>query len=439
MRLFTRPAIGIVGQIFAILLLALLVEYGATSFLYERADQFSIRDDEANRLAEHIVLARKVVNDEPVPTRAAIAEELTTSRYLVRWQRQLPLPPFIAPSLDRMRGQIVTWEPELAGRDLKLRLKSPGRNAYITGGVTLDDGSWLYFETREPLNHLGFSLSRLLLALTPAIALIFIGGLLVRNVLRPLRQLAVTADRLGHGTVEPIAAEGPSEVRRLINAFNDMQSRIHRLISARTEALAAVGHDFRTPLARLRLRADAVRDEELRDAMLADVVEMDAMVASLLAYLGGEEDHEAPVRTDLAVICATVVEHATDLGQAAEYHGPDHLEATVRPLGLKRAIVNLVDNALHYGGNARLCLERTATQIRLRVEDDGPGIPEDQQVQVLQPFVRLDGARSRDTPGFGLGLPIVVRAVELEGGSLTLRNLPAGGLSAEIWLPVARS
>jgi signal transduction histidine kinase len=435
LRLFARPAIGIVGQIFAILLLALLVEYGATSFLYERADQFSIRDDEANRLAEHIVLARKVVNDEPAATRTAIADELTTSRYLVRWQRELPLPPFIAPSLERMRGQIVTWEPELAGRNLKLRLKSPGRNAYISGGVTLDDGSWLYFETREPLNHLSFSLSRLLFALTPAIALIVIGGLLVRNVLRPLRQLALTADRLGHGNVEPIAAEGPSEVRRLINAFNDMQARIHRLISTRTEALAAVGHDFRTPLARLRLRADAIADDELRDALLADVVEMDAMVSSLLAYLSGEEDGEAPIAIDLAVMCATVVEDATDLGRAAEYHGPDHLEAVVRPVGLKRAIVNLVENALHYGGNARLCLERTERHVRLRVEDDGPGIPEEQQAQVLQPFVRLDRARSRDTSGFGLGLPIVLRAVELEGGTLTLRNRPEGGLTAEIVLP----
>ncbi|HWK35471.1 ATP-binding protein [Sphingomonas sp.] len=428
------PVVGIIGRIFAILLLALLVEYGATTFLYERAGHFSIRDDEANRLAEHLIIARKLISEQPVERREEMAEEVTTSRYLVRWQQTVPAAPPVAPSLDRMHRQIIAWEPELAAHDLRLRLTSPGRNSYISGALALDDGSWLYFKTREPLRRWDFAISRALLALTPAIALIVLGGVLVSQVLRPLRRLAIVADQVGQGEVEVVPVQGPGEVRRVISAFNAMQDRIHRLIDDRTEALAAVGHDFRTPLARLRLRSDLIDDDDLRDSIQRDVIEMDAMVASLLAYLGGEGE-EAAAGIDVAVMCATIANDAADHDRPASYSGPDHCELTVRPLALKRAIVNLVENALHYGGNARLRLEDRGAEVAISVEDDGPGIPDDAHAKVLLPFVRLDRARSRDTSGFGLGLPIVVRAVEGEGGRLSLVNRPRGGLRVEMILP----
>jgi signal transduction histidine kinase len=429
-----RP-IGIIGRIFAIVLLALLVEFGATTFLYERASSYSIRDDEAHRLAEHLIIARKLVAEADASRRIGLADELTTSRYVVRWQPDLAAPAPVAPSLDRMYRQILAWEPGLANHDLRVRLTSPGRNSYVSGGLKLDDGSWLYFRTREPIYRLDFVFGRVLFALTPAIALIVLAGLLVSQVLRPLRHLAKVADKVGHGAVETVPEEGPGEVRRVITAFNAMQDRIHRLIDDRTQALAAVGHDFRTPLARLRLRADAIDDDELRDAMLQDVGEMGDMVTSMLDYLGGDGDSEAAVATDLAAMCATIVADAADQGRPAHYDGPDHCERIVRPTGFKRAIVNLVENALHYGGVARVSLRQEERGIVIAVADDGPGIPEDAKLSVLQPFVRLDRARSRDTSGFGLGLPIVVRAVEAEGGTLVLTNRPEGGLTAEITLP----
>ncbi|MHA6723244.1 ATP-binding protein [Sphingomonas sp. RS2018] len=437
MRLLRRLTVGIIGRIFAILLLALLVEFGATAYLYERASHFSVRDDEANRLAEHLVISRRLVAEQPLVRRATMAEELTTTRYLVRWQTERPEPPRVAPRLDDMQRQILDWEPDLAEHGLWLRLTSPGRNGFIAGGVALNDGTWLYFRTLEPLRDLDFAIGRLLMSVTPAIALIFLGGVLVSHVLRPMRRLARVADRVGHGAVETVPESGPGEVRRVIAAFNAMQDRIHRLIADRTEALAAVGHDFRTPLARLRLRADSVDDDETREAIQRDVAEMDDMVASLLAYLGGDGDSETPVRSDLAVMCETIASDAADQGRDAHYDGPDHCERLVRVSGLKRAIVNLVENALHYGGNARLYLDPTGDGIAIRVEDDGPGIPDDAAQSVLQPFVRLDNARTRDTSGFGLGLPIVVRAVEAEGGTLTLVNRGGGGLTATIHLPKA--
>ena len=156
-----------------------------------------------------------------------------------------------------------------------------------------------------------------------------------------------------------------------------MQTRIGRLIADRTQALAAVGHDLRTPLARLRLRTEDVPDGDVRTAIEQDIDEMDAMIASLLAFLGGDSDPETPVRVDVAVLCATIVDDATDRGREAIYVGPDHCDRTLRPLGFKRALVNLVDNALHYGTRVTVTLADTAGGLAIAVEDDGPGIPED--------------------------------------------------------------
>lgn len=430
-----RPTLGLIGQIFAILLLTVLIEFAASTWLYERARDVSVRDDEAHRLAEHLVIARKLVSEHPAAERPAMAADLTTNRYTIDWRGSLPPPGPVAPSLKNMYAAVIAWEPDLARSEL--RLVTQPRGGFIAGGLRLPDKSWLHFSMREPPSRIGLAVGRLVTALVPAIGLILIGGLLLRQMLRPMRRLAAAADKVGVSApqVESVPEDGPAEVRRVIVAFNAMQARIHTLIADRTEALAAVGHDFRTPLSRLRLRADQVVDDETRGAIHHDVAEMDAMVASLLAYLGGDGDAEKPVSTDLAVMCATIVDNATDLGRDASYDGPDHLETRFRALGIKRAVVNLVENALHYGGSARLSLIDDGDHVLIRIDDDGPGIPDDARATVLQPFVRLDRARSRDTSGFGLGLPIVVRAVEAEAGTLTLTNRAEGGLRAEICLP----
>lgn len=430
-----HPSLGLIGRVFAILLLAVLVEYGASTFLYERASQFSVRQDEAHRLAEHLVIASKLIEEAPIGERPAMAAELTTSRYAVGWRAVLPHAPAVAPSLDKLTRQVLDWEPGLDGRDLRLSLTSPGRDGFITGAFRLDDASWVTFRTRQPVRALDMAASRILLALTPAVALILIGGLLVRQTLRPMRDLARAADRVGHGEVEPVPERGPSEVRDVIVAFNAMQARIHTLIADRTQALAAVGHDFRTPLARLSLRADAIDEDELREAIRHDVEEMDQMVASLLAYLSGDEtDGETPVATDLAVMCATLADDVIDRGGKATYHGPDHCELTVRRVALKRALTNLVDNALHHGTRVDLRLDATPEAITIAVDDDGPGIAPENRARALEPFVRLDPARGRDTQGFGLGLAIVQRAVAAHGGAFALETAPGGGLRARITL-----
>ena len=438
MKRLVAPSVGLLGRVVAILLLTVLIEFGVSTLLYERATEFSVRDDEARRLAEHLVIGRRLLEERPAGERADMAAELTTERYALRWSPK-PVPkPTSAPELTAMRAQVTAWEPSLKDTDLRMRLVSPGRSSVVTGDLRLDDGTRLAFRTREPVTDPTIAFTRILQALVPAVALMVLGGMLIRRTLLPLRRLSEAADTVGEGgrTAAPAVPEdGPGEVRRVVVAFNRMQARIARLITDRTQALAAVGHDLRTPLARLRLRTDGIEDEEVRAAVSADIAEMDAMVASLLDFLGGDSDPEKPVRVDLAVLCATIVDDAIDREREAEYVGPDHCERVLRPLGMKRALVNLVENALHYGETLTVTLIESDAGITIRVEDDGPGIPEEQLASAIQPFVRLDPARHRDTKGFGLGLAIVVRVAAAEGGRLTLSNRPEGGLRAEVVLP----
>ena len=440
-----RPSVGLLGRIVAILLLAVTIEFAISSYLYERASHVSVRDDEARRLAEHLIVARRVLNERPSIERPEVAEELTTDRYIVSWSSSAPPRPAIAPAMDSMRRQIVDWEPSLSATDIHLRLTSPGRTSVVSGDLRLDDGSLLSFRMREGVRTLDLALGRVLLALIPAIALMLLSGALIGRILHPLRMLARAADKLGRGHGGQGAAlivpeRGPGEVRHVTRAFNRMQARIGRLIDERTRALAAVGHDLRTPLARLRLRADAIRDDEVREAIGTDIEEMEAMVSSLMAFLGGAGDVEQPELTDLAILCANLADDAVDHGRDVRYVGPDHFDCRLRRFGMKRALTNLVENALHYGEHAIITLQvDPGDDVRIRVEDDGPGIPDESLELVLEPFVRLDTARRRDTVGFGLGLSIVARVVAAEGGELTLANRPEGGLCAEIRLPHCRT
>ena len=439
-----RPSVGLLGRIVAILLLAVTIEFAISTYLYERASHVSVRDDEARRLAEHLIVARRVLNERPPIERPEVAEELTTDRYIVSWSPAAPPRPTIAPAMDSMRRQIVDWEPTLAATDIHLRLTSPGRTSVVSGDLRLDDGTLLSFRMREGVRTLDLALGRVLLALIPAIALMLLSGPLIGRTLQPLRMLARAADKLGRGQGAHapliVPERGPGEVRHVTRAFNRMQARIGRLIDERTRALAAVGHDLRTPLARLRLRADAIRDDEVREAIGTDIEEMEAMVASLLAFLGGDVDAEQPELTDLAILCANLADDAADHGRDVRYVGPDHFDCRLRRFGVKRALTNLVENALHYGDQATITLHaEPGADVRVRVEDNGPGIPEESLELVLEPFVRLDTARRRDTVGFGLGLSIVARVVAAEGGELTLANRPDGGLCAEIRFPHCRT
>jgi signal transduction histidine kinase len=304
---------------------------------------------------------------------------------------------------------------------------------------------WLHIEERALLlehghAHLaglpsGFWLH---LALT-FIAVIAVSLIAVRLVTRPIKQLAEAADAFGHDLdAPPLAETGPTETRRAAEAFNGMQARLKRLIAERSRALAAVSHDLRTPLTRLRLRAELVDDETLRAQINADIDDMQAMVEATLDYLRGLGESEAVQSIDIEALLHSLVADEQALGRAVDFAGAHVTPVTPYPgrvSALKRALTNLIDNAVKYGHAAHLTIVDAPASLHIVIEDDGPGIPEADLDRVVEPYVRLETSRSRATGGVGLGLAVARDAAKLHGGELKLENRAEGGLRATLLLP----
>lgn len=306
--------------------------------------------------------------------------------------------------------------------------------------VKLHDGSWLNvlapFEFGDSMWRPRFVLPLLLaLVLVTTVAL-----LAVRKATRPFALFAAAAERLGVDvSAPPMKENGPHEVRQAIQAFNVMQSRITRFVQDRTQMLAAISHDLKTPITRLRLRAEFMEDDEQRNKMLSDLEEMEGMIAATLAFARDDAASEPRLRLDLAVMVQGMVEDMEDLGAPCTYSGPETLVIEARPAALKRAIGNLMDNAAKYGHCARLALSQGNGEVHLTINDDGPGIPKADFERVFAPFVRLETSRSRETGGSGLGLAIARAAIRAHGGDITLANRPEGGLRVTVSLPQGES
>lgn len=259
--------------------------------------------------------------------------------------------------------------------------------------------------------------------------------LLVRCLTGPLRRLAQAADRIGCGTIIAVPQDGPEEVRRVARALDAMQARMTRLVNDRTQALAAVSHDLQTPITRMRLRAGFLEDADTQVRMAADLDEMEGMIAATLAYLQGEAESESPQMADVGALLATLCNAADDAGAQVSFEGPAHLNLRCRPVVLRRAVSNLIGNAVGYGGGALVTLQAGREELVIEVHDHGPGIPEEELQRVFEPFHRLDASRNDRTGGVGLGLTIARQAVAEHAGILTLSNKPDGGLQAIIRLP----
>ncbi len=304
--------------------------------------------------------------------------------------------------------------------------------------LQLADTSWLNFAVLTAPTEPFWSL-RLLVSIAVVMAAVTLLSIwAVGRATRPLALFAQAAERLGTDIdAPPVAETGSSEVGRLARAFNDMQRRLRRFVRDRTQMLAAISHDLRTPITRLRLRADFLDDREQQRKMLADLDEMEAMIAATLSFAREEVTQEPQKRFDLAVLLRDLCEDAADRGQTVDYHGEASLAYRGRPLALKRVFTNLVDNAVDYGGGAEVTLATTSAQITVTVEDRGPGIPEGEMENVFAPFYRLDASRGKDTGGVGLGLAAVRSIVRSHGGEVTLQNRKRGGLRVTVTLPLS--
>jgi len=315
-----------------------------------------------------------------------------------------------------------------------------GRDAAMFDvAVRLPDGTALKASLR-PREGLPFLIGPITLTvLFIVISVTLLGLWAARALHRPLSRFAKAADGFDlDGEITELPERGPEEIRAVAKAFNQMRERIKKLVDDRTRMLAAMGHDLRTPITRLRLRSEFIAEKELRAQMLRDLDQMRAMTDGVLSFLRDEQTREAATSMDLATTLQTVCDQFADLGHAVTYEGPAHVRISGRPDDLQRAVANLVDNATRYGTHTVVRLTRSADCVCIAVEDDGPGIPDVRKDAMLEAFVRGEAARTMDDrSGFGLGLSIARIIAEAHGGALALRDRTQHGLIACITLPAA--
>lgn len=264
----------------------------------------------------------------------------------------------------------------------------------------------------------------------------------VRRLTQPVRTLAAAAERLGRDVnAPPLSEKGPTEIATAAVAFNTMARRIRRFVEDRVLLVTAIGHDLRTPITRLKLRAEFIEDAEQQRKILADLDELETMVAATLDFGRDAAQGEPAVPLDLAELCQTVLDEASDVHPEAaprlRYQGPVHCTVRARSSALKRAIANLVANAIAYGRGARVTLFRPEGGIaRIEIDDEGPGIPPEELERVFHPFRRLEASRNRETGGVGLGLTIARNVLRAHGGDVALANRARRGLKAIVTLPI---
>lgn len=302
--------------------------------------------------------------------------------------------------------------------------------------VRLDDGTWVSCTHRLPdgLISLPYRLLASLVVLLVSVMLISVFA--VKRITHPLAVLADAADALGQDIGRaPLAERGPREVSRSARAFNAMQARLARFLQDRSRMLAAISHDLKTPITRLRLRTALLKDSELEQGFSQDLDEMESMIGQTLEFMRDTSASEQVQGVDIDALLERLIEEARLAGREIRVVGRCRAPYAGRLLALKRCLGNLVDNALRYGGNATAYVEDTETVLTLRIVDQGPGIPENRLEQVFEPFYRLDSSRSRASGGTGLGLAIARSIARGHGGDLHLCNRPEGGLEAVLELP----
>ncbi|MEN3746945.1 ATP-binding protein [Sphingomonas sp. HF-S3] len=260
--------------------------------------------------------------------------------------------------------------------------------------------------------------------------------LAARRIARPLRTLAAAARgfRPG-GNAEPVEERGPRDVRSVIAAYNGMGSRVTAMLEEKDRMLGAIGHDLRTPLAALRVRIESVEDDEDRLRMADTIDEMNRTLDDILSLARLGRPSEPPTDVDLSSLIDAVVEDFRDLDMNVTFEEAPKLRMHLRPALMRRAVRNLIENAVKYGGGAEVLLESSTDRVAIRVCDRGPGIPEAKLGHVFTPFIRLEESRNRETGGIGLGLALAQAIVREAGGEITLANREGGGLVATIALP----
>ena len=302
--------------------------------------------------------------------------------------------------------------------------------------IALADGTWLNVSTRFQKPPLQWPWAQAVtFVATAALVLIAACWFILTRITGPLTRLSASAEDFGRGEPgAPLVARGPSEVRHLTEAFNRMQSRLIRFISDRTRLLASLSHDLKSPLTAMRVRAEMVEEGEDRERLIASIDEMRDMVEATLSFARGMAESEPSEPVDLAAFLRQL---RTDMAVDFALEAGSGLKVRIRPRAMRRALRNVIENALRYGGSAAVTAQHAGNVIQIVVTDQGTGIPETEFERVFEPFYRLEKSRSRETGGSGLGFSIARSIVQAHGGTITLENQAGGGLAVRIELPAA--
>lgn len=459
------------SQMIALLLVALVIAQAANFFIFTDERRAAIRSVERTQILERTASLIDLIEHSPSDLHDRMVQA-ASSRKLYYWLSDTSQIPqgmqqgdhewisrlqdllnkndvselrFMLPPQDGSWKRTIGEAPEGVQPSI-LRSKSSGPSfplplsEFDAPGLLisarLQDGRWLNA-------GMGITPSLGRWALPTLISMVLAGGsiclivvFMVQRLTRPLQQLTEVAERVGRGeSITPIPEEGPVDIQQTIRAFNRMYERLQRFVQDRTRMLAAISHDLRSPITSLRLQVELMKDQEARGKMLDTLDDMQRMTEATLAFARDEASTEVSRSVDLSALIDSLCQDLADMGMDVKFESAQKTPYTCRPISLKRAIRNLIENAVSYGGRVEIKLRQHDTEFQIVIQDSGPGIPEQDFERVFQPFVRLEESRNKETGGIGLGMAIARSIVRNHGGDISLANLPGGGLTVTIHLP----
>lgn len=445
--------LGFTGRLMAIVLLALLALTASVATLGYIVNWQRPAPESWAVLPERAAAVVDLLDHAEPRQRALILKAVNSENTVARLTRDRPLK-----SSDPARLTAVEWVvaqylrevgnrevialvepgPPTRWRDFKLGQLRMFAREPLRIAIALADGHWIVFETRVEISSRA-------LGIPPGFVIGAIGALVgIASILaiareaKPLGELASSVTLFGKDAVpKPVSPRGAPEIAGLIRSVNDMQARIAALLKGRTVMLGAISHDLKTFITRLRLRAESIADEEQRAKATKDLDDMTALIDDALAIARGSALRERHVPIELVgLLEAELADRPTGSCALSNHGGTAESIVDGDPVALRRVFGNLIDNALQYGATARVTVTRHSAHVAVTIDDDGPGIPQDERVAVFEPFYRLDSSRSRSTGGSGLGLAIAREIVTAHGGQVYVTQSPLGGARLNVELPV---
>lgn len=444
---------SMLGRVFVLLVGGVLASAALSLYFAQREQQEFLAQTRTLRAAERIEQLTLMLDQVPAATRTQVLAAASRNGILAEHAgaaagpASLPDADFADDLKERLGDARMIQAWRARGADCRpLAVAGTAKVSCEITQVSLKDGTPLRYlvllqrpdyvvlalqRTQRTQHQLGYFLFFLACLCLLAYAVAYL-------TTQPLQRLALAARNLGRDIDHPpLAAHGPNEVRHAAGAFNAMQAQIRSFIRERTQMLAAITHDLQTPLTRARLRLEKVTDPGLRHKLVDDLAAMEGMIRDGLDLATSTSSREATQRMDFDSIVDSVCADAVEAGQDVTVSGLTRAFVLTRPTAMRRCLTNLIDNAVNYGSRARITARTEGARVVVEVQDDGPGIPHDRLEAVFDAFFRLEGSRSRDTGGTGIGLTIARNIAVQHGGTLVLTNAAAGGLVARLELPCA--